>query len=84
MEGLAYFVLFAVLIVVLGLVAISALIINAVVKVKLAKYSSIQQSSQPITKQDGVWPPPPLPLTADLAEPTPPQAATLPQREGEE
>ncbi len=82
MESLAYFGLLAVLIVVAGLVAIAALIINAVVKVKLAKHSNLHQGDQPTTRQDGVWPP--APSVMQFSEPTPPQAATLPKREGEE
>ena len=59
MESLAYFVLLAVLIIVSGLVAISALIINTIVKVKLAKYNSLHQDEPLAKEQDCVWPPPP-------------------------
>ena len=77
------FALLVVVIVVAGLVAVAALIISAVVKVKLAKYSSIQQSNQSAAKQDGVWPP--APSVMRLAEPTPARSSpTLPKREGEE
>ena len=77
------FALLVVMVVVAGLVAIAALIINAVIKVKLAKYNSIQQGSQSATKQDGVWPP--APSVAQLSEPTPARSSpTLPKREGEE
>ena len=54
-----------VFIVVAGLVAIAALIINAVVKVKLAKYHSLSAGSRPPTAppepEDRIWPPPPAP-----------------------
>lgn len=76
------FALLVVVVVVAGLVAIAALIINAVVKVNLAKYNSIQQGSQPAVKQDGVWPP--APSVTQSSEPTPPQAATLPIRSNAE
>ena len=68
------FALLVVVVVVAGLVAIAALIINAVVKVKLAKYSSIQQSNQSAAKQDGVWPPPPITRTHPAASGDPPEA----------
>ena len=84
------FGLIALLIMVAGVVAIAFLIINAVVKVKLAKYNSIQQDSQSAAKQDGIWPP--APSVMQFSEPTParpsptlPSCGVLPQRrEGEE
>lgn len=51
--------LIIVLIVVAGIVIIAAMVINAVVKVKLAKYDSLRPDEKPQKAQEGVWPPPP-------------------------
>ena len=79
MSGSQIVGLLAVLIIVAGIVAIAALIINAIVRVKLAKYKSIQ----PAVKEEGVWPP--APSVTPFLEPTPARSSpTLPKREGEE
>ena len=53
------FSLFALLIMGAGVVTIAALVINAIVKAKLAKDHSIHVANQVVQEQDGVWPPPP-------------------------
>ena len=61
MTGLDFFIeqIIPLIIIVAGFVTIVSLIINAIVKVKIAKYSSLQSGTKPSDKKESIWPPPP-------------------------